>query len=451
MTVEALPGSLREHWPTIRAALLAGTYRPQPVKRVEIPKPGGGVRQLGVPTVLDRFIPQALRQVLQPEWDTTCSDGSSGFRPGRSAHQAIARAQGYLGEGDSGVVDLDLEKCFDRVNHDKLMSLEKARVADRRGLQLIDRDLKAGALTNEGLEATGDGTPPGGPWSPRLAHLRLDGLDREWERRGHRFVRYADDGHMYVKRARAGQRVLASVTRVLARRLKLAVKAAKSGVDRPWRRTFRGFTVTGHRPNRRRVREKALKACTQEVRRKTSRTRGVALARVVGDLRRHLEGWYADFSFAEAPSVFKELDSWIRRRRRGYLWKQWGRRRYRALRRRGVSRALAWNTVKSAQGPWRFSRSPALAIALPGSYFAGLGLPRLSRGSHRGRNPPNRRIRDPWVRWCGRGEAVRPIPIPIRLQKYRGLPKKICQIRSTILPIGNLLYVPEHVPVRTKL
>ena len=333
--------------------------------------------------MLDRFIQQAGLQGLQPEWDTTFSDGSEGFRPGRSAHQAIARAQRYLGEGDSWVVDLDVEQCFDRVNHDKLMSLVKVRVADRRVLQRIDRSLKAGALTDEGLEATVAGTPQGGPVSPLLANLLWDGLDRELERRGHRLVRYADAGNIDVKSARAGQRVLASVTRFLARRLTLVVKAAKSGVDRPWRRTFLGFTFTGHRPNRRRVSEKALKACKQAGRRKTFRTRGVSLARVVGDLRRHLEGWYAYLSFAEAPSVFKELDSWIRRRLRCSLWKPWGRRRYRARRRRGVSRDLAWNTVKSAPGPGRLSRSPALAIALPGSYFDGLGLPRLHRGSHR--------------------------------------------------------------------
>jgi RNA-directed DNA polymerase len=383
MTVEEVPGYLREQWPTLRAALRAGTDRPQPVKRVEIPKPGGGVRPLGVPTVLDRCIQQAWLQVLQPEWETTFSDGSDGVRPGRSAHQAIACAQRDWGEGYSWVVDLDLEKCFDRGNHDKLMSLVKARVADRRVLPLIDRDLKAGALTDAGLEATVEGTPQGGPWSPLRANLLLDGRDRELERRGHRFVRYADDGNMYVKSARAGPRVLASVTRFVARRLKLAVNAAKRGVDRPWRRTFLGFTCTGHRPNRRRVSKKALQACKQEGRRKTSRTRGVSLARVVGDRRRHLDGWYADVSFAEAPSVFKELDSWSRRRRRGSRWKQWGRRRYRALRRRGVRRDLAWHTVKSAHGPWRLSRSPALAIALPGSYFDGLGLPRLYRGSHR--------------------------------------------------------------------
>jgi RNA-directed DNA polymerase len=281
------------------------------------------------------------------------------------------------------VVDLDVEKFFDRANHDTLMSLVKGRVVDRRVLQLIDRDLKAGVLTDAGLEATGEGTPQGGPVSPLLANLLLDGLDKELERRGHRFVRYAADCHIYVKSVQAGQRVLASVTRFLERRLKLRVNEAKSAVDRPWRRTFLGFTFTGHRPNRRRVSEKALRAFKQEVRRLTSRTRGVALGQVLRDLRRYLEGWYGYFGFAEAQSGFKELDSWLRRRLRCYQWKPWGRRRYRELRRRGISRELAWNTVRSAHGPWRLSRSPALAIALPGSYFDGLGLPRLHRGSHR--------------------------------------------------------------------
>jgi RNA-directed DNA polymerase len=338
---------------------------------------------VGVPTVLDRFIQQALLQVLQPEWDPTFSDGSYGFRPGRSAHQAVAQAQRYLGEGYGWVVDLDLEKFFDRGNHDKLMSLVKQRVADRRGLQLIDRYLKAGALTDAGLEATVEGTPQGGPLSPLLANLLLDGLDKELERRGHRFVRYADDCNIYVKSVRAGQRVLASVTRFLARRLKLTVNAAKSAVDHPWRRTFLGFTFTGRRPNRRRLSEKALKTYKQEIRQLTSRTRGVSRRQVVRDIREYVTGWYAYFGFVEVPSGFKELDSWLRRRLRCYLWKQWGRRRYRELRRRGVSRDLAWNTVKSAHGPWRLSRSPALAIALPGAYFDGLGLPRLHRGSYR--------------------------------------------------------------------
>jgi RNA-directed DNA polymerase len=382
MTVEALPTYLQHHWPMLRASLLAGTYRPSPVKRVDSPKPGGGVRKLGIPTVLDRFLQQALLQVLQPEWDPTFSDGSYGFRPGRSAHQAIARAQQYLQEGYTWVVDLDLEKFFDRVNHDKLMSLIKGRITDRRALQLIDRDLKAGALTGDGFEATREGTPQGGPVSPLVAHLLLDGFDKELERRGHRFVRYADDSNIYGKSARAGQRVLASVTRFLERRLKLTVNAAKSAVDRPWRRTFLGFTFTARRLHRRQVSLKALKALKQEVRQRTCRTRGVALPRVVQDLQRYLEGWYAYFRFAAAQSSFKELDSWVRRRLRCYVWKQWGRRRYRELRKRGVRQDLAWNTCKSAHGPWRLSRSPALAIALPGRYFDRLGLSRLHRRPH---------------------------------------------------------------------
>jgi RNA-directed DNA polymerase len=280
------------------------------------PAAGGGVRTLGVPTVLDRCIQQAVLQVLPPAWDPTVSARRSGFRPGRSAHQAVAQAQRYLGEGDGGVVALDVEKCFDRVNHATLMRVVKQRVADRRVLPLIDRDLTAGARTDEGLEATGEGTPPGGPRSPVRAHLRLDGLDQEWERRGHRCVREADDGNLDVQSVRAGQRVLASVTRVWARRLKRAVNAATSAGARPWRRTFRGCTCTGRRPNRRRVSKKALQACTEEGRRRTSRTRGESLGRVGGARRRDLDGWYTDFGFAAVPSSVTERDSWSRRRRR---------------------------------------------------------------------------------------------------------------------------------------
>jgi RNA-directed DNA polymerase len=383
MTVEECPGYLREPWPQLREALVAGTYRPQPVKRVESPKPGGGVRKRGVPTVVDRCLQQAVLQVLPPEGDKTFSEGSYGVRPGRSAPQAVARAQRELNAGSSWVVDLDLEKVFDRVHPDKLLSRVQERVADRRVFQLIDRDLKAGALTDEGLEATAEGTPQGGPVSPLRATLLVDGLAKELARRGPRVVRYADEGNLYVKSARAGQRVRASVTRFLTRRLKLTVNAAKRAVDRPGRRTFLGFTCTGRRPNRRRGSDKALTAYKPESRRLTSRTRGVSGRQVVHDVQQYVTGWYAYLGVVEVPSSCKELDSWLRRRRRCSLGKQWGRRRYRERRRRGGSRDLAWNTVKSAHGPWRLSRSPARAIALPGAYFDGLGLPRLHRGSYR--------------------------------------------------------------------
>ena len=295
----------------------------------------------------------------------------------------MAQAQRHLGAGDGGVVALALEQFFDRVNQEKLMRLAKERVADRRVLKRIDRYRKAGAMTEAGFEATVEGTPPGGPLSPLLANLRLDERDKAVERRGHRFGRDADDRHIVVQSARAGQRVLASVTRCLAKRLTRAVKAAKSAVDRPWRRTFRGFPCTGPRPNRRRVSQKALEACKREGRQLTCRTRGVSLMRVVGELARYLGGWYAYVSCTEAPSSFRERDSWSRRRLRCSLWKQGGRQPYRELRRRGVSPDLAGHTVKSAQGPWRLSHSPALAIALPGSYCDGLGVPRLHRPSHR--------------------------------------------------------------------
>ena len=383
MTVYALSDYLRGNWPALRESLLRGTYQPKPVKRVEIPKPGGGVRPLGIPTVVDRFIQQALLQVLQPEWDGTFSDQSFGFRPKRSAHQAVVRAQRYIQSGHGWVVDIDLEKFFDRVNHDKMVSLVKERVKDERVRTLIGRYLRAGVMIGDDYHEVGEGTPQGGPLSPLLANLLLDLLDKELERRGHCFVRYADDCDVYVKSAKAGRRVLASVTRYLWVKLKLRVNESKSAVDRPWRRRFLGFTFTGRRPNRRKVNDKAIVRFKEEICQRTQRTRGITFQRVVEELKSYLLGWQAYFGFSEAKSVFKELDSWIHRRLRCYLWKQWGRRRYRELRGRGVSRDLAWNTVKSAHGPWRLSRSPALAFALPSRYFSQLGLPLLYERSPR--------------------------------------------------------------------
>jgi len=379
LTVDKLPGYLRTHWPGIRAALLDGSYRPQPVLRKEIPKPGGGVRELGIPTVLDRLIQQALAQVLQVEWDRSFSRFSFGFRPRRSAHQAVTCAQQFLREGYDWVVDLDLERFFDRVVHEVLMSRVKRRIADPRLLKLIDRYLKSGVMIGVMLEPTEEGVPQGGPLSPLLANLLLDDLDRELERRGHRFVRYADDVNIYVRSRRAGERVLASVRTFLEKRLKLRVNMEKSAVDRPWRRALLGFTFIS-RGFRRRVSNKALKALRCTVKQKTRRTLGVSFRSLLSGLSKTLTGWRSYYGFSEVPTPLQELEKWIRRRLRCYLWKQWGRRGYRELKRRGVSVDLAWNTAKSAHGPWRLSQSPALTIALPAGYFRKLGLPRLVNG-----------------------------------------------------------------------
>ena len=379
MTVDELPDYLRKHWPDIRAALLDGRYHPQPVLRKEIPKPGGGVRELGIPTVLDRLIQQALAQVLQAEWDRTFSRFSFGFRPRRSAHQAIACAQQFLREGYDWVVDLDVERFFDRVVHDVLRSRLRRRIEDPRVLKLIDRYLKSGVMIGVMLEPTEEGVPQGGPLSPLLANLLLDDLDRELERRGHRFVRYADDVNIYVRSQRAGERVLASVKSFLEKRLKLQVNMEKSAVDRPWRRVLLGFTFVG-RQYRRRVSDKALKALRWTLKQKTRRTLGVSFRSLIEGLGKTLRGWRSYYGFSEVPTPLQELEKWIRRRLRCYLWKQWGRRGYRELRRRGVSVDLAWNTSKSAHGPWRLSQSPALTIALPARYFRNLGLPSLVNG-----------------------------------------------------------------------
>lgn len=375
MPVKELRDYLKQYWPELRASLLAGSYRPQPVKRVVIPKPGGGQRNLGVPTVLDRFIQQAMLQVLQEIWEPKFSDSSYGFRPGRGAHDAVAQAQRYIRRGYRWVVDIDLEKFFDRVNHDLLMRKLRAEIHDRRVLRLINLYLRSGVLIDESYHETPEGTPQGGPLSPLLANVLLDSLDRELEKRGHYFVRYADDCNIYVRSERSAHRVLSSLSRYLSSKLKLRVNEEKSAVGRPWERQFLGFTFSTRL--KRCLSEKSLKRFKMRVRELTQRTRGRTLQTIIKELRRYLTGWFAYYGFVELKSVFKELDSWIRRKLRCYQWKQWGRRGYRELRNRGVIGSLKWNTAKSAHGPWRISRSPALSFALPGHYFDTLGLPRL--------------------------------------------------------------------------
>jgi len=380
MTVGQLSGYLEEHWLTIREQLLNGTYKPQPVRRVEIEKPdGGGRRKLGIPTTLDRFLQQAVMQVLQRQWDPTFSDHSYGFRPGRSAHQAVAQAQQYLAEGYGWVIDLDLEKFFDRVNHDKLMGQVAKRVEDKRLLKIIRAFLNAGVMENGLVSPSVEGTPQGGPLSPLLSNLVLDELDGELERRGHRYVRYADDCNIYVRSERAGQRVMKSITQFITQKLKLKVNETKSAVARPQERKFLGFSFTDGPEVKRAIAPKALARFKRRVREITRRAKGVSIETTMEELAPYMRGWRSYFGFCETPRVLVYLTCWVRARLRVALWRQWKtpRRRRAALLALGVHPKLASNTAGSGRGSWYVAHAKALSVALSNAYLKSLGLPTL--------------------------------------------------------------------------
>lgn len=383
MTVDQLLGFLEERWPTIARALVEDRYRPKPVKRVLIPKPDGGKRALGIPTVVDRMIQQAILQRLQSAWDATFSEKSYGFRPQRSAHQAVAAAQAHVAAGRHYVVDIDLEKFFDRVNHDRLMARVAERVADKRVLRLIRAFLTAGALDDGLFAESREGTPQGGPLSPLLSNLVLDELDRELERRGLAFVRYADDCNIYVGSKKAGERVMASVTRFIERRLKLKVNEAKSAVDRPWNRSFLGFTLREGDGFPRAIADKAVTRFKQRVRKLTGRHRGVSAKRMIAELNPLLRGWAGYFGFSERGEL-DGLDGWIRRRLRCMQWTQWKtrRNRFHELRSRGLGEQSTFAAIMSPKGPWRLSASQALHTALRNRTFKTQGLVFMAEVSH---------------------------------------------------------------------
>lgn len=376
MEVSQLRNYLRERWVEIREQILKGSYEPRPVRRVDIPKPGGGTRMLGIPTVLDRFIQQAIHQILSPLWEEGFSAHSYGFRPGRSAAQAVKAAQGHIHSGKRWVVDLDLEKFFDRVNHDELMARVARKVKDRRVLKLIRRYLGSGIMQQGLVEPRSEGTPQGGPLSPLLSNILLDDLDKELEKRGHRFCRYADDCNVYVGSRRAGGRVMESLSRFLREKLKLTVNPKKSAVDRPWKRKFLGFSVTAHRECRVRVAPQAVERFKEAMREKFRAGRGRNLRAFLESLKPKLRGWASYFSVAETRRVFEDLDHWLRRKLRCMEWRKWKkpRTRMRKLIALGLDRGRARESAFNGHGPWWNAGAPHMNAALPTAYFRRTGL-----------------------------------------------------------------------------
>lgn len=376
MTVDDLKGHVEKHWTRIREELLGGTYQPQPVRRVEIPKPDGrGTRTLGIPTVMDRLIQQALLQILTPIFDPTFSDGSYGFRPGRSTHDAVKRAREHIAAGFDWCVDFDLEKFFDRVNHDVLMARVARRVGDKRVLLLIRRFLQAGLMEGGVVSPRVEGTPQGGPLSPLLSNILLDELDKELEHRGHRFVRYADDCNVYVQSQAAGDRVMESLERFLAKRLRLRINRDKSAVARPWERKFLGYTVS-ERGAMLKISDQALKRLKTKLQIVFRQGRGRSLTDTVKKLTPIIRGWTAYFRLARCKEDLERLDGRVARHLRAIVWRQWKvpRTRYRELVHRGVRRRIAKATAYSGNGPWRCANSHAMKLVLPGKELRRLGL-----------------------------------------------------------------------------
>ena len=375
-TVDDLKHQIREDWPRIREQLLSGSYEPSPVRKREISKPGGGKRTLGIPTVMDRMIQQALHQVLTPIFDPTFSEDSYGFRPGRSAHQAVLRAKEHIEAGFRWVVDLDLEKFFDTVQHDVLMARVARRVKDKRVLRLIGRYLRAGMMEAGLMSPRTEGTPQGGPMSPLLSNILLDELDKELERRGHRFVRYADDFQVYVKSKAAGERVMASLEGFLKKRLRLKVNREKSAVGRPWKRKFLGYRSTTDRKPRLRPAPQSVRRLKLKLKKLFRRARGWSLSRTIWELNPILRGWGNYYGLSTVKGVFEELDQWIRRRLRLLLWRQWKRprTRFKALRKRGLDRERAKRSAYNGFGPWWNAGASHMNQAVPTKTFDQMGL-----------------------------------------------------------------------------